>query len=76
MRTSDTLLRGARRRQAGTMLIVVMALLAIISMLLVCNSQILFTLKQDLQRVEKLQLKKYAPASAQPAAPSTPQPRP
>ena len=75
MRTSEPLRRGARRRQAGTMLIVVMALLAVISMLLICNSQILFSLKQELKRVEKLQLKKYTPPPA-PPTPSAPQPRP
>lgn len=61
--------RPPRRRQTGSAVVVALTVLLIMSTLAVYNSQVLSALKQDLQQIERHQLKKYAPAPARPPAP-------
>ena len=50
------------RRERGSAVIVVLALLAIITVYVVANSRTLFHLKSELKLIEQQQLKKFTPA--------------
>ena len=58
----STLCRASRQR--GTALLVVMALLAIMSVLMVCTAQSIFFVKQELKLIEKKQLQRYDRSAA------------
>ena len=55
------------RRERGSAVIVVLALLAIITVYVVANSRTLFHLKSELKLIEQQQLKKFTPAKHCPA---------
>lgn len=50
------------RRERGSAVVVVLAVLALITVYVVANSRVLFHLKADLKLIEQQQLKKFTPA--------------
>lgn len=50
--------------QRGTALLVVMALLAIMSALMVCTAQPIFFVKRELKLIEKKQIQRYEKSAA------------
>ncbi len=63
MRPSRPLHRSLRSR-SGAAIIIVMAFLAIVSILLLCNSSVVSGLKDELKLLEEKQQKKFAPEAA------------
>jgi type II secretory pathway component PulK len=56
----------------GTAVLVVITIVALLGVLAVANSRMLFFLKKEIQMVEKEQLKKYQPQTHPIAAPQKP----
>jgi Tfp pilus assembly protein PilX len=53
-----------RVQERGTVLIVVMALLAIMCVFMLCATHSIFLVKRELQRIEKQQLQRYEKPAA------------
>ncbi len=51
------------RSSAGSAVLVVFMVLAVVGVLIICNTRILYSLKQELRMVEEKQLRKFAPAA-------------
>ncbi len=65
-------LRHCARCQSGAAIIIVMAFLAILCTLVLCNNSVLSGLKGELRLLEEKQQKKFAPeATARPSGQAT-----
>ncbi len=52
------------RRQAGSAVLIVFMLLAVMGVFIVVNNRILYSLKQELKLIEQKQLRKFATTNA------------
>ena len=62
-------LSAQRKRERGTILLVVMMLLAVMCVFMLCTTETLFSLKKELRLIEKKQLQRYEKTAPKPPAP-------